>query len=114
MSVVTVVNLTIEKGTDFEASFYLTGDDGGMLNLAETTAVSNLKKHPKSLKSYPFVVGISTDDGEVNISMGKTMTSVLPSGRTYFDVFLINESVIPSITIRVVTGSIIVEDTTLA
>lgn len=114
MSVVSVVNLTIEKGTDFEASFYLTGDDGGMLNLIETTASCNLKKHPTSLKSYPFTVGISTDDGEVNISMGKTMTATLPSGRTYFDVFITNESVVPSITTRVVTGTIIVEDTTLA
>jgi len=111
MSVVPVVNLVIEKGTDFETSFYLTGDDGGMLNLLYTTAEARLKKYPTSPTSYNFNVGITTADGEISISMGRTMTSTLPSGRNYFDVFITNTEL--DFKTRVVTGSIIVEDTTL-
>ena len=98
MSVVPVVNLVIEKGTDFETSFY-------------TTAEARLKKYPTSPTSYNFNVGITTADGEISISMGRTMTSTLPSGRTYFDVFITNTEL--DFRTRVVTGSIIVEDTTL-
>lgn len=106
------VSLTLEKGTDFEATFYVTGDDGGGLNLLYSTAEAALKKHPTSKTSYNFTVGISTADSEVSISMGKTMTSVLPSGRTYFDVFLTNTEL--DFTSRIVTGTIIVEDTALS
>lgn len=111
MSVVPV-NLSLSKGTDFEATFFVTGDDGQMLNLLYSTAEASLKKHPTSRTSYDFNVGITTADGEISISMGKTMTSTLPSGRTYFDVFLTNTEL--NFTTRVVTGTIIVEDTTLS
>lgn len=111
MSVTPVVNLIIEKGTNFEASFYLAGEDGEMLNLNGTTAEAKLKKYPTSPKSYSFNVGITTSDGEISISMGRTMTATLPSGRSYYDVFTTNSLV--NITTRVVTGTIMVEDTTI-
>jgi hypothetical protein len=106
-----VVNLVIEKGTDFEASFSVSGDDGGMLNLLYTIAYANIKKYPTSPKVNNFVVGISTEDAEINISMGRTVTSVLSSGRNYFDVFIENTEL--NFVTRVVTGTIIVEDTTI-
>jgi len=106
-----VVNLTIEKGADFEASFYLTGDDGDVLNLLYTTAFAKIKKHPTATKSHSFVVGITTADAEVNISMGRSMTTELTSGRNYFDVFIQNSDL--DFVTRVVTGTIIVEDTTI-
>lgn len=106
-----IVNLVIEKGTDFEASFYLTGDDGGPLNLLYSTSTAFLKKHPSSTTKYPFKVGITTEDSEVNISMGRTMTSTLPSGRNYLDVFVENMQL--DFIVRVVTGTVIVEETNL-
>jgi hypothetical protein len=106
------VNLIIEKGTDFEASFTLTGDDAEILNFTNSSAIAILKKYPTSPISYPFKCGITTEFGEISISMGRTMTATLPSGRTYFDVF-VNDSGL-DITSRVVAGSIIVEDTTIA
>lgn len=111
MSGASVVNLIIEKGTDFESAFNLSGDDGGALNLKFTTASAFLKKHPQSLKSFPFNVGIITSKSEITISMGRTMTSQLPSGRNYFDVFINNTAL--DFVVRVVTGTVIVEDTTL-
>lgn len=106
-----VVNLVIEKGTDFETSFFLTGDDGQMLNLLYTTAYAHIKKYPKSPTSHSFTVGITTSEGEVSISMGRTMTSKLSSGRNYFDVFIENTEL--NFVSRPITGTIIVEDTTL-
>jgi|DEB0MinimDraft_10_1074344.scaffolds.fasta_scaffold20052_4 hypothetical protein len=105
-----IVNLVIEKGTDFESSFFLTGDDGGPLNLLYSNAIAILKKHPSSPKEYPFKVGITTADSEVNISMGRTMTSTLPSGRNQFDIFIENTEL--DFVVRVITGTVIVEDTT--
>jgi hypothetical protein len=110
MSVLPVVNLTIDKGTDFEASFVVTGDDTIVLNLLDTVAAARIKKYPTSPIGFDFVVGISTVDGEINISMGRSVTSQLPSGRNYFDVFIRNTDL--NFTSKVVTGSIIVEDTT--
>jgi hypothetical protein len=107
-----VVNLVIEKGTDFEASFYLSGDDGGPLNLLYSVASASLKKHPKSITNYPFNVGITTSESEVYISMGRTMTETLPSGRNHFDIFITNTEL--DFKTRVVTGTIIVEDTNLS
>lgn len=112
MSATQVVNLTIEKGTDFETSFYLTGDDGDMLNFLYTTAEAYLMKYTTSPKKYQFNVGITTDLGEISISMGRSMTSTLPSGRNYFDVFTTNSEL--DFRTRVVTGTIIVEDTSLS
>lgn len=114
MAVVSLVGLTIEKGTDFEATFTLSGDDGGLLNLTETVASAKLKKHPTSPIGYDFTVGIVTSAAEVSIAMTNGLTSTLPAGRNYFDVFLTNISTSPSIVSRVVTGSIIVENTTLS
>lgn len=107
----TPVNLVIEKGTSFEASFFLTGDDGDMLNLNNSICYGYVKKHPTSPTRHSFSVGISTEDGEISISMASTETSQLTSGRNYFDVFLNNTEF--DFISRVVTGTIIVEDTTL-
>jgi hypothetical protein len=107
----TPVNLVIEKGTTFEASFYLTGDDGQMLNLNSSNCYGYIKKYPTSPTKHEFVVGINTSDGEINISMGSSQTSQLYSGRNYFDVFLNNTEF--DFISRVVTGTIIVEETTL-
>lgn len=106
-----VTNLVIEKGTDFEAAFILSGEDGELLNLSYSSIYANIKKHPTSKISHEFNVGISTEDSEVTISMGRTQTSELFSGRNYFGVYLNNTEL--NFMTRVVTGTIIVEDTTL-
>jgi hypothetical protein len=104
-----VVNLSIEKGTDFEASFTVTGDDGDPLNLLYTTAFGSIKKHPTSERSHDFVVGITTSESSINVSMGRTVTSQLSSGRNCFDIFIQNNQL--DFVSRVVTGTVIVEDT---
>lgn len=103
------VNLVLEKGTDFEASFFLSGEDGGILNLTESTATAKIKKYPSSPISHSFNVGIVTATGEISIAMTSGVTSQLSSGRNYFDVLVTNPL---NIKTKVVSGSIIVEETT--
>ncbi len=106
---VAYVNLVLEKGTDFEASFFLSGEDGGILNLLESTAVAKIKKYPNALTSHSFTVGIVTATGEISIAMTSGTTSQLTSGRNYFDVLVINPL---NVKTKVVSGAIIVEETT--
>lgn len=105
---VAVVNLTIEKGTDFEATFDVFGSDSSPVILQNYSGVCKIRKHPTALKSFPCKVGIVTATGEVTVSMGKTLTSQLSSGRNYYDV-LVTE-INADLTEKIVQGSIIVSD----
>jgi hypothetical protein len=103
------VNLSIQKGTDFEAVFYLTEDDGQKLNLTSHTAVAKLRKHPTASTSYSFSTTLNIGDGSIKISMPKNVTSTLPSGRCYYDILI--TYTVTNTTIRVGYGTIIVEET---
>lgn len=103
--------LTIEKGTDFEATFNIFNQDKTELDInGSFTGVSKLRKHPKSSISYPFEVTLNESENNVTISMGSTTTSTLPSGRCYFDILLTYGYSEPT-TRKFVSGTIIVQDT---
>jgi len=89
---VPAVNITIERGTDFESVFTVTNPDGSALNLNNFSSVSKIKKFPSSGTSTPFSVGIVTSRGQVILSMGSTVSSTLEDGRHYYDVVIINNS----------------------
>jgi hypothetical protein len=103
------VNLVIQKGTDFEAVFYLTEDNGKVLNLTNHTAVAKLRKHPTAAKSYSFNATLNISEGSVMITMPKQITSTLPSGRCYYDILITYTGT--NTTIKAGFGSIIVEET---
>jgi hypothetical protein len=109
---VAVVNISLEKGTDFSATFNVSGPDNGPVSLINYDAVSKIRKHPTAIKSKSFtteVIGNVTSPS-VKISMGRTDTSELSSGRNYFDIFLVDQN--SGYTVKVVEGSIIVNDST--
>jgi hypothetical protein len=108
------VNLTLQKGTTFEASFVLTGDDGDILNFTNLNSYGYIKKYPTSPIQHNLVVGINTDIGEVSISMGSSLTKELFSGRNYFDVFVDGSEDNFDFVSRIIYGTIIVEDTSLS
>lgn len=89
---VPAVNITIEKGTDFESTFTVSNPDGSPLNLNGYTSLSKIKKFPSSTQSTPFSVGIITSAGQVIISMASTISSTLSDGRHYYDIIIINSS----------------------
>lgn len=86
------VNITIEKGTDYENIFTVTNPDGSPINLTGYTSVGKIKKFPGSLSSSPFTVGIISNAGQVVVSMANTITNALTPGRYYYDVVITSVS----------------------
>lgn len=118
MSVAQINNLTIEKGTDFEAKFKILNSDSSNYSIASNySAKSKIRKYPSSPISQEFKVDIIGSTGEVIISMGKTTTELLASGRNYFDVLIVGPTQNPNgigvtyLTKKIIEGTIIVSDT---
>jgi len=111
MAVYEINSLTIQKGTDFDASFNIFNEDGSPLGINSSfVGTSKLRKYPGAVKEFPFQVDLSEEDSSVIISMASTMTSELPSGRCYFDI-LLTSGFVELTTKKYITGSIIVQDT---
>jgi len=87
---VPAVNITIEKGVDFENSFTISNPDGSAFNLFGYTAVAKIKKFPSATISKSFSVSITPAIGKILISMGSSMTSELSEGRNYYDIIIIS------------------------
>lgn len=108
MAAVSTVNLVIQKGTDFEETFALTAEDGGILNLTNQTATAKLRKHPTASTSYSFSTTLTVSDSTVKIAMSDDVTATLPSGRCYYDIVLTSSRGTKS---KVLQGNVIVEET---
>jgi hypothetical protein len=114
---VAVINLVIEKGTDFDAKFKVLQSDSSDYTFSQQySGKAKIRKYPSSPKSHEFQVQINTS-GEVIISIAKTMTELLDSGRNYFDILLTGPFQTSNgigstyLTRKVVEGSVIVSDT---
>ena len=85
---VPVVNLRIDKGTNFEATFNVTNADGSAFNLTGYSATVKLNKHPTSSTSKSFNVTLTASTGEIKISMSSSTTSELSTGINIYDVVI--------------------------
>jgi len=85
---VPVVNLRLEKGTDFEATFNVNQSDGSVLVLNNFTAAAKVRKHPTASTSKSFTTTLTAAKGEIKVAMAATNTTDLSSGRNYYDVIL--------------------------
>lgn len=103
---VSSVNLTIDKGTDFEATFNIFEQDSSLVTFPFYTGSCKIRKYPSSPTYHEATVGINTTNGEVKVSMAKTTTSLLSPGRNYYDVIL--TSITTNYSFKLVEGSIIV------
>ena len=100
------INLTIEQGSDYEATFTITNDDGSALNLTGYNAEAELRKHYASTSSKSFVISfVDRLAGEIAVSMASTVTSTLSEGRYVYDIVLTSSALTKS---RVIQGNIIV------
>lgn len=84
------VNLSIEKGTDFEATFTVSNADGSIFSLNNYIATSKIRKHPTATSSQSFSTSITIATGEIKISMSAATTALLSEGRNYYDVIITN------------------------
>lgn len=102
-----ITGITIEKGTDFTASFLVDSFDGNPLDLTNYTIIAKIRKYPSSPTAKTFSSSVLGNTGYIAISMNDTDTRLLKAGRNYFDILLTNNYE----TFKVVKGTIMVEDT---
>jgi hypothetical protein len=105
---VPAVNLTLDKGTDFEATFNVFDEDSSPASFTNFSGVCKIRKYPTSPIAQNCSVSITGATGEIKISMGKTTTALLQSGRNYYDVILTSNSTNSSF--KVLEGTIIVSE----
>lgn len=106
---VPVVNIVIEKGTDFEATYNVTNSDNSVYSLTNQAATAKIKKHPTATTSKSFTTTITVQTGEIKISMGSTNTDDLSAGRNYYDVIITHSST-GKVT-KIFEGTALVKDT---
>lgn len=106
---VPAVNIVIEKGTSFEATYNVTNNDSSVYSLTNQTATAKIRKHPTATTSKSFTTSITTSTGEIKISMGSTVTAELTSGRNYYDVILTHATT--GKVVKIFEGTAIVKDT---
>jgi hypothetical protein len=84
------INLVIEQGTDYYASFTVTNDDGTPLNLSGFTGTCRMKKtYSSSGNPIEFTLGyINRTAGKIFISMTATQTAALKARRYVYEIVL--------------------------
>jgi hypothetical protein len=100
-------NIIIDQGTDFNTSITVTDDNGNVQDLTGYTGVAQVRKHYNSVTSTDFNVAFGTprSTGVIVLTLGRTATSALESGRYVYDVELTTSS---NTTTRLIEGMVTV------
>lgn len=100
------VNLVLEQGVDFQATFTIRNQNNTPLNLTGYSGISLVKKHSSSSVSYPFTLSFPDRlNGKIIVSMDYNLTSQIEPGRYVYDVVLISPNSYRS---RAVQGNVLV------
>jgi len=100
------VNLVLEQGVDFQATFTIRNTNNAPLNLTGYTGISSIRKHPTSSTAYPLLLTFPDRiNGKITVSMGYTATDAIEGGRYVYDVILISPN---SYKTRAVQGNVLV------
>jgi len=102
------INLTIEQGEDFFATFSILDPDETQASLNSYTVYSSLRKHFSSSTAYNFTTSLDESQGTITISMSREVTATLAPGRYYYDVFVISPEIVGNTRKKVVEGNAIV------
>lgn len=86
---VTAINITIEQGADFSATYNIRNPDETAAFLLSYTVVGTLKKHPGAVTGVSFVTSLTTSTAVLEVSLSRTVTAALSPGRYYYDLFLV-------------------------
>jgi len=80
-------NIFINAHSDFSHPFDVINATGRSVDVNNLDFASQLRKHPDSLTAVGFVVTVlDADNGNIQISMGSTLTGSLKPGRYVYDV----------------------------
>jgi hypothetical protein len=107
---VNVENITIEKGTDFSKQFTILNSDGTSFDLSDYTFTAKLKKWGAAQNSVSFATtyGSNPSLGKLTISLSDSVTGILTSGRSVYDVLI--TSGVGTVT-KIREGTAIIRDT---
>ena len=84
------INITIEQGEDFSATYTVLNPDESVATLANYSVVGTLRKHPGATTGYSFTTSLNIASGTITISLANSVTKLLTPGRYYYDLFLIS------------------------
>ena len=111
MSVAQINTITIERGTDFEVTFDVFGEDLAPNSFTQGySGIFSLKKYPGASTGFEKAVVFEPGTNDIKVSLAKTETATLKSGRNYFQVSIVSAPGSGSLTNRVVEGTIIVSE----
>ena len=83
------INLVLDQGVDFEATFTIRNEDASSLNLTGYTGEAKIKKHPAATKFNSFVVSFPNRvNGQIKVAMASTITTTIEGGRYVHDLVL--------------------------
>tara|TARA_B100001175_G_C19461192_1_gene616593 strand:- start:271 stop:609 length:339 start_codon:yes stop_codon:yes gene_type:complete len=87
------VNIQIEQGTDFSATYNVTEADGSALNLTNHSISAKMRKHHSSAGYVGFGVtfGGTPTDGEITISLTDAQSGIVTAGRYNYDILITSD-----------------------
>lgn len=96
---VPVVNIRIDKGTNFEATFTIQNSDGSIFDLNGYIATAKIKKHPGASTSTSFSTTVTVSTGEIKATLTSAQTAELSPGINTYDVIItdINTSAVTKV-----------------
>lgn len=101
-----ISNLYIDQGTDFSVTIDVTNTDGSVLNLANYTAASQIRKtYGSSSATVSFTTSIAAASGQVTLTLTDTQTAGISAGRYVYDLNITSSG---GTTTRVVEGQAII------
>jgi len=100
------VNLVVDQGVDFDATFTIRNTNNSALNLTGYTAEAKIRKHPAATKFTAFTITFPDRiNGVVKVALSDTDTSALEGGRYVYDLILISPN---SYKTRPIQGNVLV------
>ena len=72
------INLVLDQGVDFEATFTIRNEDASSLNLTGYTGEAKIRKHPAATKFNSFVVSFPNRvNGQIKVALASTITTTI-------------------------------------
>ena len=83
------INLVLDQGVDFEATFTVRNEDSSALNLTGYTGEAKIKKHPAATKYNSFIVTFPNRvNGQIKVALASPATTAIEGGRYVYDLVL--------------------------
>ena len=86
-------NIYIDQGSDFTTVISLTDSNNDALNLTGYSAIAQIRKtYGSTTIAGTFTTSLTTDSGQLTLSLTDVVTAAMTSGRYVYDVLLTDGS----------------------